>query len=117
MQNAIQNAIQDRSRPGLSTTTIATVAQKVGGRNYATEGQRRRGRGGRRVRKRRENRKDTKVEVRVETLNVVTITGRGRELADMIERRYVDTLCVQEISGREVRLGASAWGSKCSTVV
>ena len=36
------------------------------------------------------------MEVRVGTLNVVTMTGKGRELADMMERRKVDILCVQE---------------------
>ena len=36
------------------------------------------------------------VRVRVGTLNVGTMTGRGRELADMMERRKVVVLCVQE---------------------
>ena len=30
------------------------------------------------------------------TLNVGTMTGKGREVADHIERRSVDVLCVQE---------------------
>ena len=30
------------------------------------------------------------------TLNTGTMTGRGRELADMMERRNVDLLCLQE---------------------
>ena len=30
------------------------------------------------------------------TLNVVTITRKSKELADMMERRKVDILCVQE---------------------
>ncbi|KAK3551962.1 hypothetical protein QTP70_031499 [Hemibagrus guttatus] len=47
------------------------------GGNWATVG--RRSRGGRRVRRQREKRK-----------------GKGRELADMMERRKVDILCVQE---------------------
>ena len=34
--------------------------------------------------------------VRVATLNVGTTTGRGGELADLIERRKVGVLCVQE---------------------
>lgn len=34
--------------------------------------------------------------MRVGTLNVGTMTGKGRELADMMERRRVDILCVQE---------------------
>ena len=36
------------------------------------------------------------MEVRVGTLNVGTMTGKGRELADMMERRKVDILWVQE---------------------
>lgn len=36
------------------------------------------------------------MEVRVGTLNVGTMTGKGRELADMMERRNVDILCIQE---------------------
>ena len=35
------------------------------------------------------------VEVRAAPLNVVSITGEGRELVDMMERRKVDILCVQ----------------------
>ena len=30
------------------------------------------------------------------TLNIGTMTGRGRELTDMLERRNVDILCLQE---------------------
>ncbi|KAK3508034.1 hypothetical protein QTP70_010642 [Hemibagrus guttatus] len=36
------------------------------------------------------------VGLRIGTLNVGTMTGKGRELADMMERRKVDILCVQE---------------------
>ncbi|KAI5621014.1 separin isoform X1 [Silurus asotus] len=36
------------------------------------------------------------LEVRVGTLNVGTMTGKGREVADMMEKRKVDMLCVQE---------------------
>ena len=34
--------------------------------------------------------------VRIGTLNVSTMTGRGRELADMMKRRKIKVLCVQE---------------------
>ena len=34
--------------------------------------------------------------IRVGTLNIGTITGRRRELADMMEQRNVDILCLQE---------------------
>ena len=39
--------------------------------------------------------------MRVGTLNVVTMTGRGRELADLMERRKVGVLCVQETRWNE----------------
>ena len=34
--------------------------------------------------------------LKVGTLNVETINGRGRELEDMMEQRKVDLLCLQE---------------------
>ncbi|KAK3541862.1 hypothetical protein QTP86_008193 [Hemibagrus guttatus] len=71
------NFIPDRSRPGLTTTTIGAVDLQGAGGNWATVGRRSRGR--RRVHRQREKRK-----------------GKGRELADMMERRKVDILCVQE---------------------
>ncbi|KAK3524213.1 hypothetical protein QTP70_022666, partial [Hemibagrus guttatus] len=71
------NFIPDRSRPGLTTTTIGAVDLQGASGNWATVG--RRSRGGRRVHRQREKRK-----------------GKGRELADMMERRKVDILCVQE---------------------
>ncbi|KAK3574628.1 hypothetical protein QTP86_011544 [Hemibagrus guttatus] len=71
------NFIPDRSRPGLTTTAIGAVDLQGAGGNWATVG--RRSRGGRRVRRQREKKK-----------------GKGRELADMMERRKVDILCVQE---------------------
>ena len=36
------------------------------------------------------------VRVRMGTVNVGSMTGRGRELADMMERRKVGVLCVQK---------------------
>ncbi|KAK3557054.1 hypothetical protein QTP70_024466, partial [Hemibagrus guttatus] len=64
------------------------------GGNWATVG--RRSRGGRRVHRQRVKRKGKSVGLRIGTLNVGTMTGKGRELADMMERRKVDILCVQE---------------------
>ncbi|KAK3565775.1 hypothetical protein QTP86_015038 [Hemibagrus guttatus] len=66
--NMSTNFIPDRSRPGLTTTAIGAVDLQGAGGNWATVG--RRSRGGRRVRRQREKRK-----------------GKGRELADMMERR------------------------------
>ena len=36
------------------------------------------------------------MKVRVGTLNVGTMTGKGRELTDVMEKRKIDILCVQE---------------------
>ncbi|KAK3517804.1 hypothetical protein QTP70_018967 [Hemibagrus guttatus] len=81
-------------RPGLTTTAIGAVDLQGAGGNWATVG--RRSRGGRRVHRQREKRKGKSVGLRIGTLNVGTMTGKGRELADMMERRKVDILCVQE---------------------
>ncbi|KAK3554921.1 hypothetical protein QTP86_000949 [Hemibagrus guttatus] len=83
-----------RARPGLTTTAIGAIDLQGTGGNWATVG--RRSRGGRRVRRQREKRKGKSVGLRIGTLNVGTMTGKGRELADMMERRKVDILCVQE---------------------
>ncbi|KAK3540074.1 hypothetical protein QTP70_025389, partial [Hemibagrus guttatus] len=88
------NFIPDRSRPGLTKTAIGAVDLQGAGGNWATVGGR--SRGGRRVRRQREKRKGKSVGLRIGTLNVGTMTGKGRELADMMERRKVDILCVQE---------------------
>ncbi|KAK3538861.1 hypothetical protein QTP86_018773, partial [Hemibagrus guttatus] len=88
------NFIPDRSRPGLTTTAIGAVDLQGAGGNWPTVG--RRSRGGRRVHRQREKRKGKSVGLRIGTLNVGTMTGKGRELADMMERRKVDILCVQE---------------------
>ncbi|KAK3553472.1 hypothetical protein QTP70_003516 [Hemibagrus guttatus] len=88
------NFIPDRSRPGLTTTAIGAVDLQGAGGNWTTVG--RRSRGGRRVHRQREKRKGKSVGLRIGTLNVGTMTGKGRELADMMERRKVDILCVQE---------------------
>ncbi|KAK3519795.1 hypothetical protein QTP70_004959 [Hemibagrus guttatus] len=71
------NFIPDRLRPRLTTTAIGAVDLQGAGGNWATVG--RRSRGGRRVHRQREKRK-----------------GKGREPADVMERRKVDILCVQE---------------------
>ena len=91
-------SIPDRSRPRLPTTASG-VTQQGTCRNYATAKQsenKSRKRGGRRVKKQREAWKGRCSLIRVGTLNIGTMTGRGRELADMMERRNVDILCLQE---------------------
>ena len=53
-------------------------------------------RGGRRVKRQREMWKGRCTLIRVGALNIGTMTGRGRELVDMMKRRNVNILCLQE---------------------
>ena len=101
-----RNMIPDRSRPGLTTAATGAVPQQGACGNYATVGQRkqrrqrrngrRRKRGGRRARKQMEKRRMVVVTLRIGTSNVGSMTGRGREVAAMMEKRQLDILCVQE---------------------
>ena len=95
MQVVNSNLMPDRSRPGLTTTATGAVVQQGISGKYATVGHRQR-RGGKQVRRRKEKKRGRKVALRVGTLNVGTMTGKGREVADMMERRKLDILCVQE---------------------
>ena len=97
MRNHYQS-IPDGSRPGLPTTASG-VAQRGTCGNYATTEHfenKSRKRGGRRVKKQREVWKGRRSLIRVGTLNIGTMIGRGRELADMIKRRNVNILYLQE---------------------
>ena len=90
-------SLLDWSRPGLPTT--ASVIQHGTCGNYATakhSENKSRKRGGRRVKKQQEVWKGRRSLIRVGTLNIGTMTGWGRELADIMERRNVDILCLQE---------------------
>ena len=94
----VDKSIPDRSRPGLPTTASG-VAQQGTCRNYAAakhSKNKNRKRGAKRVKSQREVWKGRCSLIRVGTLNIGTITGRGRELADMMERRNVNILCLQE---------------------
>ena len=108
MRNHCQS-IPNRSRPGLPTTASGVAQQGTCG-NYATAKQSKnksRKRGGRRVKKQQETWKERCSLIRVGTLNIGTMTGRGRELEDTMERRNVDILCLQEIKWK---------GSKARTI-
>ena len=102
----VNKSIPDRSRPGLPTTASG-VAQQGNCGNYATakhsENKSRR-RGGRRVKRQQEVWKERRSLIMVGTFNIGTMTGRGRELADMMERRNVDILRLQETK----RIGSKA---------
>ncbi|KAK3510289.1 hypothetical protein QTP70_033153 [Hemibagrus guttatus] len=98
LRKIVENNLDDGIRKILSRTDLneyekAKIYTGAGG-NWATVG--RRSKGGRRVHRQREKRKGKSVGLRIGTLNVGTMTGKGRELADMMERRKVDILCVQE---------------------
>ena len=85
----------DRSGPGFTKTASGTVVQQGAAGKYATVGRRRK-RGGKHVRDKQKRRIGQKMEVKVGALNVGSMTGKGRELADMMVKRKVDILCVQE---------------------
>ena len=97
MRNHCQS-IPDRSRPGLPMTTSGVAQQGTCG-NYAitkhTKNKSRK-RGGRRVKRQRDVWKGRRTLIRVGTLNIGTMTGRGRKLADMMVQRNVDILRLQE---------------------
>ena len=112
MRNHYQS-IPDRSRPGLPTTASGVVQQGTCG-NYATtkhSENKRRKRGGRRVKKQREVWKRRRSLIGVGTLNIGTMTGR-REMADMMERRNVDILCLQETKEKGSKARNIGRGSK-----
>ena len=62
----------------------------------------------------KERKKAKKIKLKVATLNVETMTGKGREVADLMEQRGVDILCVQETrwkgeKARCIRGGYKMW--------
>ena len=94
MRNHYQS-IPDRSRPGLPTTASGVAQQRTCG-NYATaKHSENKSRKKRRKASEEEACKGRRSLIRVGTLNIGTMTGRGRELTDMIELRNVDILCLQ----------------------
>lgn len=67
---------------------------------------------GKHVCKQREKKKVRNPGLRVGTLNVGTITGKARELVDMMQRRKVDILCVQDIRWKSSKARSSGAGFK-----
>ena len=106
------NFIPDRSRPGKTTTITSDWTPRVTG-GHATWMQRRGGKQWRRRKERNEERKKAKkIKLRVATLNVGTMTGKGREVADLMERKGVDILCVQETRWKGERARCIGGGYK-----
>ena len=62
-------------------------------------------------RKKREALRTTR-KLRVGTFNVESMTGGGREVADMMERRSINNLCVQETRWKREKIRAMANGCK-----
>lgn len=52
----------------------------------------------------RKKRKDSKIQLRVGSVNVRIMAGKGRKLADMMERRMIDMLYMQTWVGSKMRL-------------
>ena len=103
MRIIINKSIPDRSRPGLPTTVSGVAHQGICG-NYATaehSENKSRKKGERRVKTQQEVWKERCSLIRVGTSNIGTMTGRERELADMMERRNVDILCLQKTKRKE----------------
>ena len=92
----VSDFIPDWSRPGITTTVTSDWTPRDTG-GHATWMQRRSGKQWRRKKKKNEERKKAmKIKQRVATLNVGIMTGKGREVADLVERRKLDILCMQE---------------------
>ena len=91
-------SIPNRSRPGLPTTASVVSQQSTCGNNATAKRSenKSKNRGGRRVKKQREVWKERRSLIRVGNLNIGTMTGRGRELNGMMDRRNINILCLQE---------------------
>ena len=101
-------------RPGLPTTVSGVAQQGICG-NYATtkhSENKSRKRGRRRVKKQRKVWKGRLSLMKVGTVNIGTMTERGRELADMMERRNVDILCLQETKWKDSKARNIGGGCK-----
>ncbi|XP_042882399.1 uncharacterized protein LOC122259592 [Penaeus japonicus] len=100
MRENHQNTILDRSGPRIKTAATVAVGQQGSSGKYATLNQPiKNRRGGNRGRRKREMKKE--VDVRIGTLNVGAMTGKSREIVDMMERRKLDVLCLQETKWKE----------------
>ena len=92
--HVVSDFIPDWSRPGITTTVTSHWAPWATG-GHAIWMQRRGGKQWKR-KERNEERQKAKIKLKVATLNVGTMTGKERKVADLMERRGVDKLRVQE---------------------
>ncbi|KAK3529297.1 hypothetical protein QTP70_027733 [Hemibagrus guttatus] len=95
------NFIPDRSRPGLTTTTIGAVDLQGTGGNWATVG--RRSRGGRRVHRQREKRKDKMENGEVHHRRKATHSGQVAEEKE-VGARPQEVICTSASSWRRIVL-------------
>ena len=107
-------SIPDWSRPELPSTASGVAQQGTYG-NYATakhNENKSRKRGGRQMKKQLEAWKGRCLLIRMGILNIETTTGTGRELADMMEQRNVNILCLQETKWKGCKARNIAGGCK-----
>ena len=108
----VSDFIPDRSRPGITTTVTSEWAPRATD-GHATWMQRRGGKQWRRKKERNQERKKAKkIKLRVATLNVEAMAGKGRKVADLMERRELDILCVQETRWKGVKARCIGGGYK-----
>ena len=89
----VSDFMPNRSRSGITTTVISEWAPRATG-EHATWMQRKGGKQWKRKKERNEERKKSKkIKLRDATLNVGTMTCKGREVADFMERRGVCNYC------------------------
>ena len=91
--------IPDRLGPGSTTAVTSDWAPRVTDGHATWNHTCKTRRGGEcwnKKKEREERRKDMKIELKVGSLNVGTMTGKSREIVDLMERRNMDVLCVQE---------------------
>ena len=104
--------LHDGSIEAWENNVTSDWTPKVTG-GHATWMQRRGGKQWRRRKERnKERKKAKKVKLRFGTLNVGTMTGKGKEVADVMERRRVDILCVQETRWKGERARCIGGGYK-----
>ena len=106
-------SIPERSRSRLPITASG-VARQDTCENFATAWlckNKRRKKRGKRVKRQRELWEGRRTLITVGILNIGTMTGRERELAEMMERRKKDILCLQETKWK--RSKARNFGGGC----
>ena len=116
MRNKNAILMPDRSGPRLTKTARGTVVQQGAAGIYATVEQRRK-RGGKHVRDKHKRRMGRKMGVKVGTLNVGNMTGKGREFTDMIVKRKWTYYACRRQCGRGARPGTSEMAATYSTMV